>query len=130
MLLWLWLLAMYSALVVGQNRDRNRELMPFVIATLMTTALLFLAMLALVEDPFRQLPHAPRDGQGLNPLLQNPLMVIHPPNLYLGFVGFVVPFAFGIGALARIIHQPKKTDWGRCFVVQEDSQNSRITRAS
>ena len=100
MLLWLWLLAMYSALVVGQNRYRNRELMPYVIATLMTTALLFLAMLVIVEDPFRQLPHEPRDGQGLNPLLQNPLMVIHPPNLYLGFVGFAVPFAFAIGALA------------------------------
>ena len=100
MLLWLWLLVMYSALVVGQNRYRNRELMPYVIATLMTTALLFLAMLVIAEDPFRQLPHAPRDGQGLNPLLQNPLMVIHPPNLYLGFVGFAVPFAFAIGALA------------------------------
>src|SRR5207253_2957183 len=78
----------------------NRELMPYVIATLMVTALLFLAMLVIVEDPFRQLPQAPRDGQGLNPLLQNPLMVIHPPNLYLGFVGFAVPFAFAIGALA------------------------------
>src|SRR2546423_9109912 len=100
MLLWLWLLSMYSALVVVQNRHRNRELMPYVIATLMTTALLFLAMLVLVEDPFRPLLHAPRDGQGLNPLLQNPLMVIHPPNLYLGFVGFAVPFAFAIGALA------------------------------
>src|SRR5215475_6388849 len=100
MLLWLWLLTMYSALVVIQNRHRNRELMPYVIATLMTTALLFLAMLVIAEDPFRQLPHEPRDGQGLNPLLQNPLMVIQPPNLYLGFVGFAVPFAFAIGALA------------------------------
>src|SRR5712664_1371437 len=100
MLLWLWLLAMYSALVVVQNRHRNRVLMPYVISTLMTTTLLFLAMLVIVEDPFRLLPHEPRDGQGLNPLLQNPLMVIHPPNLYLGFVGFAVPFAFAIGALA------------------------------
>src|SRR5262244_1202674 len=100
MLLWLWLLAMYSALVTGQNRYRNRELMPYVISTLMTTALLFLAMLVIVEDPFRLLLHEPRDGQGLNPLLQNPLMVIHPPNLYLGFVGFAVPFAFAMGALA------------------------------
>src|SRR5574341_2621577 len=100
MLLWLWLLAMYSAIVMGQNRHRNRELMPYVIATLMSTALLFLAMLVIVENPFRQLTQIPRDGQGLNPLLQNPLMVIHPPNLYLGFVGFAVPFAFAIGALA------------------------------
>src|SRR6266702_724905 len=100
MLLWLWLLTMYSALVVGQNRYRNRELMPYVISTLMVTALLFLAMLVIVEDPFKRLAHEVRDGQGLNPLLQNPLMVIHPPNLYLGFVGFAVPFAFAIGALA------------------------------
>src|ERR1700758_4449058 len=65
MLLWLWLLTMYSALVIGQNRYRNRELMPYVISTLMTTVLLFLAMLVIAEDPFRQLPHDPRDGQGL-----------------------------------------------------------------
>src|SRR5574341_1065146 len=100
MLLWLCLLAMYSAIGMVQNRHRNRDLMPYVIATLMTTALLFLAMLVIVENPFRQLTQIPRDGQGLNPLLQNPLMVIHPPNLYLGFVGFAVPFAFAIGALA------------------------------
>src|SRR6266487_3773044 len=100
MMLWLWILALYSALVVAQHRFRNRKLMPYVISTLMTTTLLFLAMLVIVEDPFRLLPHEPRDGQGLNPLLQNPLMVIHPPNLYLGFVGFAVPFAFAIGALA------------------------------
>ena len=72
MLLWLWLLVMYSALVTGQNRYRNRELMPYVISTLMTTSLLFLAMLVIAEDPFDSLPHEPRDGQGLNPLLQNP----------------------------------------------------------
>ena len=100
MLLWLWLLAMYSTIAVAQNRHRHRELMPYVIATLMTSVLLFLTMLVIAEDPFRQLSHVPRDGQGLNPLLQNPLMVIHPPNLYLGFVGFAVPFAFAIGALA------------------------------
>src|SRR5215467_7078251 len=63
MLLWLWLLAMYSTLVVVQNRQRHRELMPYVIATLMTTALLFLAMLVIAENPFRQLPQVPRDGQ-------------------------------------------------------------------
>lgn len=100
MLLWLWILGLYSAIVVWQNRHRNRVLMPYVIATLMLTAVLFLTMLVFAEDPFRQFPQAPLDGQGLNPLLQHPLMVIHPPNLYLGFVGYAVPFAFGIGALA------------------------------
>ncbi len=100
MLLWLWILVMYSALVVVQNRHRNRELMPYVVSTLMVTSLLFLTMLIFSEDPFQLLPQTPPDGQGLNPLLQNPLMVIHPPNLYLGFVGYAVPFAFAIGALA------------------------------
>jgi cytochrome c-type biogenesis protein CcmF len=100
MLLWLWILGMYSALVVWQNRVRNREFLPYVVSTLMFTALLFLAMLVFAEDPFKQLPQRPQDGRGLNPLLQHPLMVIHPPNLYLGFVGYAVPFAFAIGALA------------------------------
>jgi cytochrome c-type biogenesis protein CcmF len=100
MLLWLWLLGMYSTLAIWQHRERNREFLPYVIATLMFTALLFLAMLVFAEDPFEQLLHAPPDGKGLNPLLQHPLMVIHPPNLYLGFVGYAVPFAFAIGALA------------------------------
>ena len=100
MLLWLWILGLYSTLVVWQNRLHNRPLLPYVIATLMLTALLFLAMLVFAEDPFRRLPHPPQDGRGLNPLLQHPLMVIHPPNLYLGFVGYAVPFAFAIGALA------------------------------
>jgi cytochrome c-type biogenesis protein CcmF len=100
MLLWLWILAMYSALVVWQNRARNRDLMPYVVPTLMTTALLFLTMLVFAEDPFRQFAQPRLDGQGLNPLLQHPLMVIHPPNLYLGFVGYAVPFAFAMGALA------------------------------
>ncbi len=100
MLLWLWILALYSALVVAQHRFRSRALVPYVIATLMLTALLFLTMLIAAEDPFQRLAQAPRDGRGLNPLLQHPLMVIHPPMLYLGFVGFTIPFAFGMGALA------------------------------
>jgi cytochrome c-type biogenesis protein CcmF len=100
MLLWLWILGLYSALVVWQNRAHNRPLLPYVIPTLMFTALLFLAILVFAEDPFQQLAHPPQDGRGLNPLLQHPLMVIHPPNLYFGFVGYAVPFAFAIGALA------------------------------
>src|SRR5438445_6268032 len=86
MLLWLWLLTLYSALVVAQHRFRSRALVPYMMATLMLTALLFLTMLIMAEDPFQQLSQAPRDGRGLNPLLQPPLMVIHPPLLYLGLV--------------------------------------------
>ncbi len=99
LLLWLWLLTLYSALAIRQNQNRNREFIPYVIPTLMVTSLLFILMLVFSEDPFHRLPQTPIDGQGLNPLLQNPLMVIHPPNLYLGFVGYAVPFAFAIGAL-------------------------------
>ena len=100
MLLWLWVLTLYSAIAVAQNLHRNRELMPYVVPTLMATSILFLAILIFAENPFHELAQAPLDGQGLNPLLQTPLMVIHPPNLYLGFVGFAVPFSFAIGALA------------------------------
>src|SRR5215813_7994062 len=100
MLLWLWMLALYSALVIAQHRFRSRHLVPYMIVTLMLTALLFVTILIIVEDPFQRLPQASRDGRGLNPLLQHPLMVIHPPLLYLGFVGFTIPFAFGMGALA------------------------------
>jgi cytochrome c-type biogenesis protein CcmF len=99
LLLWLWLLALYSTLMVWQNQYRNREFIPYAIPTLMVTAILFLSLLVFSEDPFHRLPQTPIDGQGLNPLLQNPLMVIHPPNLYLGFVGYAVPFAFAMGAL-------------------------------
>ncbi len=99
LMLWLWLLTLYSALAVRQNQHSNREFIPYVIPTLMVTSLLFIAMLVFSEDPFARLPQTPIDGQGLNPLLQNPLMVIHPPNLYLGFVGYAVPFALAIGAL-------------------------------
>ncbi|PON19197.1 cytochrome C biogenesis protein [Candidatus Entotheonella serta] len=99
LLLWLWLLVLYSALAVRQNQFRNREFIPYAIPTLMVTSILFLSLLVFSEDPFHRLPQTPIDGQGLNPLLQNWLMVIHPPNLYLGFVGYAVPFAFAIGAL-------------------------------
>src|SRR5262249_28782962 len=100
MLLWLWLLALYSALIVAQHCFRSRALVSYMMATWMLTALLFLTILIIAENPFQRLPQAPRDGRGLNPLLQHPSMVIHPPLLYLGFVGLTIPFAFGIGALA------------------------------
>ena len=100
LLLWLLLLCVYSFVVLRQNRDRNLELMPYVTATLMATALFFLVILNFVTPPFDTLAAPPADGRGLNPLLQDWGMVIHPPNLYLGYVGFAVPFAFCIGALA------------------------------
>jgi cytochrome c-type biogenesis protein CcmF len=100
LLFWAFLLTLFSTVVHVQNRERNRALMPWVTATLMTTALFFLGLLTFVTDPFQRLPMAAREGQDLNPLLQNYWMMIHPPSLYTGYVSASVPFAFGIAALA------------------------------
>ena len=108
LLMWLLLLCVYAFVVIRQNRQRNLELMPYVTATLMATALFFLVILNFVTPPFDTLAAPPSDGRGLNPLLQDWGMVIHPPNLYLGYVGFAVPFAFCIGALAS---GKLDTDW-------------------
>ena len=100
LLFWALLLTSMSTLVLLQNRRRNEALMPFVIATLMVTAAFFLALVVFITDPFELLPVPAREGSDLNPLLQNYWMMIHPPCLYLGFVGCAVPFAFAIAALA------------------------------
>ena len=99
LLLWVWILATYAAVVVIQNRRRNRELMPGVTGTLMSVSAFFLIMLQFVSNPFEPMPRLVAEGTGLNPLLQNPFMASHPPSLYLGYVGVSVPFAFAMGAL-------------------------------
>jgi cytochrome c-type biogenesis protein CcmF len=102
LLLWGWVLAGFSALCVFLNRGRNRKLMPWVVVCLMANVLFFAGLVGFVTNPFDPTPLAQRfsSGQGLNPLLQHPAMLIHPPVLYLGFVGFAVPFAFAFAALA------------------------------
>ncbi len=109
LLLWSWLLSFYSAVVLLTNRRRFRDMMPWVTAILMFTQIFFLTLNAFVEPPFQMLAvgrgiTAVQDGQGLNPLLQYWTMAIHPPTLYLGYVGFIVPFAFAMGSL--ITKQP------------------------
>jgi len=99
LLLWVWILSIYAAIVVLQHRRRNRELMPGVTGTLMAISGFFLLMLQFVSNPFEPTPRAVAEGNGLNPLLQNPFMASHPPSLYLGYVGVAVPFAFAMGAL-------------------------------
>lgn len=100
LLLWTVLLCFYSSLAAWINRRRFPELMPYVYAVCLVTVAFFIGLQLFAADPFELLPFTPADGRGLNPLLQNPAMAIHPPNLYLGFVGFTIPFAFAIGALA------------------------------
>jgi cytochrome c-type biogenesis protein CcmF len=99
LLFWTLILTFFSALVHLQNRDKNRELMPYVTVTLMVVALFFLSLLAFITPPFERLAFTPREGSDLNPLLQNYWMQIHPPSLYLGYVSISVPFAFAIAAL-------------------------------
>ena len=105
LLLWSWLLSTYAAVVVFQNRRKFRDMMGYVTAILMTIETFFLMLITFVESPFKVwwvgkgIVDA-GDGHGLNPLLQYWTMIIHPPMLYLGYVGFAVPFAFAIGSLA------------------------------
>jgi cytochrome c-type biogenesis protein CcmF len=101
LLFWAWILSIFGAIVVWQNRARNRDLMPHVVFVVGVVQLFFLGVLLFSSNPF--LEHAggviPADGRGLNPLLQTPAMAIHPPNLYLGFIGCTIPFAFALAAL-------------------------------
>lgn len=96
---WALLLALFSSIVVWQNRRRNRELMPYVSGTLLGVLAFFLTVIVFASNPFATLDFTPVDGRGLNPQLQNYWMTIHPPTLYLGFTAFTVPFAFAVAAL-------------------------------
>jgi cytochrome c-type biogenesis protein CcmF len=99
LLFWAWLLAAFSFVCIVSYRRQQTLLMPYVTAVLMVVAMFFISMIVFVTNPFETLANAPADGRGLNPLLQHWAMVIHPPILYLGYVGFTVPFAFAIAAL-------------------------------
>ena len=100
LLFWSFMLSLFATIVQLQNRERNRELMPWVTATMMTVAVFFLGLVTFITDPFERLPTPAFEGADLNPLLQNYWMMIHPPSLYTGYVSASVPFAFAIAALA------------------------------
>jgi cytochrome c-type biogenesis protein CcmF len=109
LLFWSWLLATYTAVVTYTNRRKHRDLMPYVIGVLATVQTFFLLLNNFIANPFQMLAQdklivSVPDGNGLSPLLQYPAMAIHPPMLYLGYVGFAVPFAFAIASL--ITRQP------------------------
>jgi cytochrome c-type biogenesis protein CcmF len=98
LLLWLLVLTGYAAAAVLLDRKAGRELLVWVVPVLGAIASFFAFLLVAVSSPF-DTQVAPADGLGLNPSLQNPYMVIHPPMLYLGYVGLAIPFAFAMGAL-------------------------------
>ena len=99
LLFWTLLLTSYMAVVYFQNRKKNIIVVPYALAIMQLITVFFLFLLNFSTNPFEVLPLPPEDGRGLNPLLQNYWMVIHPPTLYLGYVGFTVPFAFAMAAL-------------------------------
>ncbi len=115
---WSWLMSAFASAVTLRKWDRDREFLPWVIVVSLITLAFFISLNIFFENPFTRLWQSPsgqvveemfqpagsvlfypRDGQGLNPLLRHPGMIIHPPMLYLGFVSFVIPFAFAIAAL-------------------------------
>ncbi len=98
LLLWVSVLTGCAAIVQLTNRRANGELMPWVTAILAAIATFFCTLLVVAASPFAT-QVAPADGNGLNPSLQNPYMVAHPPSLYLGYVTLAVPFAFCMAAL-------------------------------
>lgn len=118
LLFWGWLLTIYSSLCVFLTGKKNKELMPYIVTVLVSGSMFFILLSLFVSQPFEKLwqladgniissltqplnaiAFTARDGRGLNPLLQHPAMAIHPPILYLGFVGFSIPFAFAIASL-------------------------------
>lgn len=99
LLFWMLVLSAFGAIAVFSNRNKHKELMPYVTGTIAFVMVFFLATLCLGANPFERLDWIPPDGRGMNPQLQNPGMAIHPPMLYLGFIATTIPFAFAVGAL-------------------------------
>lgn len=118
LLFWAWTLTLFAALAVHLNWGRNPELMPYVMAILMSITIFFLALLNFVSNPFERLwqtsagevtaalfqpagfwPYFPADGRGLNPLLWDRGMMIHPPMLLMGYMSVSIPYAFAMAAL-------------------------------
>ncbi len=99
LLLWTFLLGLFSVLVVIGGRGKREEMIPYAALVILVTQHFFLSVMLYAANPFAIADVIQADGRGLNPLLQNFFMVIHPPFLYLGYVAFTVPFAYAIAAL-------------------------------
>lgn len=99
LLFWNLLLAGFTTAAMLRKWDDQRELMPYAILVASFTQIFFLGLVAFVENPFVRSATIPAEGQGLNPLLRHPGMIIHPPMLYLGFTGFTIPYIFAMASL-------------------------------
>src|SRR4030081_2693645 len=110
LLLWAWLLSLWSSLALFLTRRRMRDLAPYATAILLGFGAFFIALMVFYANPFATTHPAPAEGAGLDPLLRFPTMVIHPPVLYSGYTLCTIPLAFGVGALlARRVD----ADWTR-----------------
>ncbi|RHW41101.1 heme lyase CcmF/NrfE family subunit [Neobacillus notoginsengisoli] len=99
LLLWTFFLTLYIVMVVFTRKMKGNPMIPYILSILMANAVFFYLILGFVAKPFTLLPNIPLEGKGLNPMLQNPGMIIHPVTLYLGYVGLAVPFAYAMAAL-------------------------------
>ncbi|HEY2988914.1 MAG TPA: heme lyase CcmF/NrfE family subunit [Candidatus Binatia bacterium] len=99
LMLWEWILIIFSGLVAWIYKDRHRDLMPWILMIFSIVSAFFLGVLAFASNPFATMFPVPLDGRGLNPLLEDANMMSHPPLLYTGFVGLTVPYAFAMAAL-------------------------------
>ncbi|MEJ2748685.1 MAG: cytochrome c biogenesis protein CcsA [Anaerolineae bacterium] len=99
LLFWNLLLATFTAAAMFRKWHEQKDLMPYALIVISLTQIFFLFISAFVENPFVRLDMIPADGNGLNPLLRHPGMIIHPPMLYLGFTGFIIPYTFAMAAL-------------------------------
>ncbi len=101
LMLWLWYLTIFSALATYLHHKTHPLSMPYIIATLSAIQVAFLSFILFLSSPFTEVTPPLAEGRDLNPLLQDPGLIFHPPLLYMGYVGFSVPFAFAIAGLAR-----------------------------
>jgi cytochrome c-type biogenesis protein CcmF len=97
--LWAWMLSLYTLIVILRHRTSARQLYPWVLTVMLSVMAFFLLVMTLPAPVFARLAPIPADGRGLNPLLEDSGMITHPVALYLGFTGFTVPFAFAVAAL-------------------------------
>ena len=98
-ILWTWMLGLYTLIVILRHREGARELYPWVLTVMLGVLAFFLLVITVAAPPFARQAPVPADGRGLNPLLEDTGMITHPVALYLGFTGLTVPFAFAMAAL-------------------------------
>ena len=99
LLLWLWLLTIFSALIARREEGWSQELKPYALVVLAFCQAFFALLLVVASNPFATYPTSPAEGFGLNPLLQNFWMIIHPPVVFIGYAAYTIPLAFAIAAL-------------------------------